>query len=157
MIMFVTNFQQNKKQMYMSKKLRDRQMYSEEKRIYLQVVKNFLHCGWWHTSARVKVEATCQDRPHWNSAFRAMVCPAPISKVPPVDIEPLPEVFNSSSADSNPQTRSEVETLHLGCGSSVDYLDPSLETEQRTIKERVGDGVGSESIKNQGITGGLSG
>jgi hypothetical protein len=96
-----------------------------------------------------------------------MVSPASISEVPPVDMEPLTEnaddlaypkvlsVFISISLDSNPLTRSKVETLDLGCSLCVDNLDPGLEMEQWTIKERISDGVSCESIKNQVITGGL--
>ncbi len=64
-------------------------------------------------------------------------------------------VFISISLDSNPLTRSKVETLDLGCSPCVDNLDPGLEMEQWTIKERISDGVSCESIKKQVITGGL--
>jgi hypothetical protein len=96
-----------------------------------------------------------------------MVSPVSISEVPPVDMEPLMEnaddlaypkvlsVFISISLDSNPLTRSKVETLDLGCSLCVDNLDPGLEMEQWTIKERISDGVSCESIKNQVIAGGL--
>ena len=43
----------------------------------------------------------------------------------------------------------------LGCSLCVDNLDPGLEMEQWTIKERISDGVSCESIKNQVIAGGL--
>ena len=64
-------------------------------------------------------------------------------------------VFISISLDSNPVTRSKVETLDLGCSLCVDNLDPGLEMEQGTIKEGISDGVSCESIKYQVITGGL--
>jgi hypothetical protein len=83
-------FQQNKKVVYIKHKMISRKCTQEEGGVFLlQVSEDLLECHQWDSSVWMEGEATCQNRPHWDSSLSAMVSPAPIGKVPPVDVEPL--------------------------------------------------------------------
>jgi hypothetical protein len=97
-----------------------------------------------------------------------MISPATIAEVPPVDIEPLlldtddlahPEVLGvllRISTHSSPQTWSKVELLNIRQCSTVHNLNPHLEMKERTIKQRISNGVSCKAIKNLSITRRLS-
>ena len=136
--------------------------------ILLQVCEDLLQCGWGNSSPWIEWEATSQDRPHRYSALCAMISPATIAEVPPVDIEPLPldtdylahpevlGVLLRISTHSSPQTWSKVEPLNIRQCSTVHNPNPSLETKERTIKQRISNGVSCKAIKNLSITRRLS-
>jgi hypothetical protein len=61
----------------------------ERGKFILQVSVDFLACVRWDSRVWMEGEATCQNRPNWDSSLSAMVSPATIGEVPPVDTQPL--------------------------------------------------------------------
>ncbi len=130
--------------------------------------EDLLECGFGNSSPWIEWEATSQDRPHRYGALCAMVSPATIAKVPPVDVELLPLdaddlahpevlcVLIRIGSDSSPQPWCEVEPLNIRQCPTLHNPNPGLKTKERTIQQRISDGVSSKAIKNLNITRRLS-
>ena len=132
--------------------------------VLLQVSEDLLECGLGNSSPWIEWEATSQDRPHRYGALCAMVSPATITEVPPVDIEPLPLdadylahpevlcVLIGISSDRSPQPWCEVEPLNIRQCPALHNTNPGLKAKERTIKQRISDWVSCKAIKNLNIT-----